>query len=214
MKLVLFGAKGFIGVAITNEALRRGHEVTAVVRDPSGYNPPAGVKVVVGDASNSADVAKIVAGYDAVISAIGPTRGDNPQPLNILQATHGLLDGLRAANVKRLLMVGGAGSLEVAPGVQLVDTPEFPDAFKAEASAARDVLNIFKGSAPDLDWTFFSPSFIIEPGERTGEFRVGGDQPLFDANGQSRITSQDFAIAIIDELEQSQNIRRRITVGY
>lgn len=214
MKIVVFGSKGFVGTDIVKEALKRGYEVTAVVRNINGYNAPEGAKVQAGDASNPAEVAKIVAGYDAVISAVGPTRGDNPQPANIINATNGLLEGLRQTGVKRLLLVGGAGSLEVAPGVQLIDTPEFPAAFKEEAAAARDALKLIKSSASDLDWTYFSPAIVIEPGESNGEFRIGGDQVLFDANGQSRITSQDFAIAVVDELEKSENVGRRVTVAY
>jgi len=215
MKVALFGAKGMIGSEILKEALSRKHEVTVVVRDPKSFAAPARVKVVAGDASNPADVARVVAGHDAVISAVGPGRNNStPQPLNIVQATKGLQQGLATTAVKRLLIVGGAGSLEVAPGLQLLDSPQFPDEYRPEALAARQALEVVKDNLVDLDWTFFSPSLVIEPGERTGQFRIGGEQLLFDGNGQSRITVEDFAIAIIDELEKSENVGRRVTIGY
>jgi uncharacterized protein len=214
MKVALLGAKGMVGSRILSEALSRGHTLTVVVRDPAGYTAPEGVKVVAGDTADPQSITQAVASHDAVISAVGPGRNDNPQPQNITQAARTLLQALPEAGVKRLLLVGGAGSLEVAPGLQLMDSPQFPEAFKPEAYAARDALNIFKEGGTNLDWTFFSPSIFIEPGERTGQFRVGGDQLLFDASGQSRISCEDFAVAILDELEKGENIRRRITVGY
>jgi uncharacterized protein len=214
MKVALFGAKGIVGSRILNEALSRGHTVTVVVRDPASYTAPEGVKVVAGDTSDPQSVGQVVVGHDAVISSVGPGRNDNPQPQNIPQAARSLLEALPTTGVKRLLVVGGAGSLEVAPGLQLVDSPQFPEQFKPEASAARDALNIVRESGANLDWTFFSPSLMIEPGERTGQFRVGGDQLLFDASGQSRISCEDFAVAVVDELEKGENIQRRVTVGY
>lgn len=215
MKIVLFGAKGMVGSRILAEALRRQHEVTVVVRNPADFSSDAEkVTVVAGDASNASQVAQIAAGHDAVLSSVGPGRHANAQPENILRSVNAFLEALPAAGVQRLLLVGGAGSLEVAPGLQLVESPEFPAAFKAEASIARDALNILKNSNTSLNWTFFSPSIFIEPGERTGKFRVGGDAVLFDEQGQSRISAEDFAVAMLDELEQNQNPKRRITVGY
>ncbi len=215
MKVVLFGAKGMVGSNILKEAVSRHHEVTIVVRNAADYTAPEGVKVVEGDATDARQVAEVVNGTDAVISAVGPGRNlSQPNPQIIPQVTSSLIKGLSEAGVKRLLLVGGAGTLEVAPGLQLVDSDNFPADYKPEALAGRESYNIIKETGSDLDWTFFCPSIIIEPGERTATFRVGNDQVLFDAQGQSRISSEDFAIAIIDELENKQNIQRKITVGY
>jgi uracil phosphoribosyltransferase len=120
---------------------------------------------------------------------------------------------VKEAGVKRLIVVGGAGSLEVAPGLQLIDTPQFPDAYRPEASAGRDFLNALRAET-SLDWTFLSPSALFEPGERTGKFRLGGDQLLADAAGQSRISMEDYAIALVDEIETPKHVRQRFTVGY
>jgi putative NADH-flavin reductase len=125
-----------------------------------------------------------------------------------------VLDGLRKAGVRRLVVVGGAGSLEVAPGVRIVDLPEFSDAYKPEALAQAALLDLLRDNADDLEWTYISPGATIEPGERTGVYRVGGDQLLLDDDGNSRVSAEDYAIALVDELEKGENIRRRITVAY
>jgi len=124
-----------------------------------------------------------------------------------------VINGLKKAGVKRLLVVGGAGSLEVKPGLQLVDRPEFPSEYKQGSLAVREALNILRKET-SLEWTFLSPSAVLEPGRRTGTFRLGMDQLLTDAKGESRISVEDLAIALIDELENLKHIRRRFTVGY
>jgi putative NADH-flavin reductase len=208
MKLALFGASGMIGSRLLREAVRRGHAVTAVVRDPRKFPAPAGRVIVIrGDVLDAASVAAAVAGHDAVLSAVGPT------PEVIAGAPRALIEGLTRAGLKRLIVVGGAGSLEVAPGVQLVDTPEFPADYKAVALAHRDALNLFRQNTT-LDWTFVSPPAFIEPGERTGQFRLGGDRLIADAKGRSHISAEDYAIAFIDEVEKPRHIRLRFTVGY
>src|SRR5262249_44561989 len=156
-------------------------------------------------------VAAAVAGQDTVISAFGP-RGEAPQ--QVADAARALVAGLKQAGVKRVLVVGGAGSLEVAPGVQLVDTPMFPAAWKDLALAHRDALNVYRTEAGELDWTYLSPPALIEPGERTGRFRLGGDQLLVDAQGQSRVSAEDYAIALLDELGSPRHVRQRFTVAY
>ncbi|WP_040847590.1 NAD(P)-dependent oxidoreductase, partial [Nitrospirillum viridazoti] len=118
------------------------------------------------------------------------------------------------AGVKRLLMVGGAGSLEVAPGVALIDTPEFPAAYKAEAGAGRDVLNALRQGDTGVEWTFLSPSAFFFAGERTGRFRLADDQLLVDATGKSQVSYEDFAVALVDEVESPAHVNRRFTVGY
>ena len=209
MKVVLFGASGMIGSRVLNELVRRGHTVTAVVRHPEKVQPANGVKVVQGDITSHADVAEAAQGADAAISAYSPPR-TNPE--TIVDATRSLLSGLADVGVTRVIVVGGAGSLEVAPGVQLVDTPSFPPVWMAIALAHRDVLPVLKES--DLDWTCFSPAALIEPGERTGKFRLGGTRLLANDRGESAISAEDYAVALVDELENPRHIRQQFTAAY
>jgi putative NADH-flavin reductase len=221
MKIVLFGATGMIGQRILHEAVGRGHSVTAIARDPSKITETGpDVSPVAGDVLDTKAVAEQVKGADAVVSSVSPGAGAN----DIYEkAAKSLIEGLKSAGVKRLIFVGGAGSLEVAPGVQLVDTPGFPEIYKARALAMRDELNYVRANGGDLDWTYISPSAIwtyispaaiIHPGERTGTFRIGGDQLLVDAEGNSYISAEDFAIGLVDEIESSAHLKQRITLGY
>jgi hypothetical protein len=198
-----------IGSRILDELVRRGHTVTAVSRHPEKVEALDGVKAVQGDVTDAASVAAIARGADAVVSAYAPPR---PDPGKILDATRALMAGLKEAGVRRLIAVGGAGSLEVAPGVQLVDTPEFPSGWMAIALAHRDVLPILKQS--DLDWTYFSPAALIGPGVRTGKFRLGNTRLVANDRGESRISAEDYAVALVDELENPQNIRKQFTAAY
>lgn len=208
MNVVLFGATGVIGSRVSKELLSRRHMVTAVVRDPSRVPNEPGVKAVKGDVLNTVEVAQVVKSADAVISAYGP--GSNAAA--IVDATKSLIAGLKQAGVKRLIEVGGAGSLFVAPNVCLVDTPDFPAEWKAIALGHADALEFLRKS--DLDWTYLSPAAFIQPGERTGSFRLGKDTLLTDEKGNSRISAEDYAVALIDELETPRHIRQRFTVGY
>jgi uncharacterized protein len=208
MNVALFGASGMMGSRILRELLHRGHTVTAVVRNPEKVTA-VGAYVVMGDVLDPASVAAAAKGAEAAVSAYSPPAGE---PSHLIAAAHSLLAGLGWAGVKRLIVVGGAGSLFVAPGLQLVDTPDFPDMYKAVALAHRDVLAILKASS--LDWTFFSPAALTEPGERTGNFRLGGTNLVVDAHGQSHISAEDYAIALVDELEKPKHIRQQFTVGY
>jgi uncharacterized protein len=214
VKIVVFGASGAIGRGVTVELLERGHTVTAATRSGA---PVEGlvVRSVTGDASDPGSVARLVAGQDAVASATGPRRdrGEDPED-SLLGVARGLAEGLRRAGVRRLVVVGGAGSLEVAPGQRLVDSPAFPPAWKPVALAHARALDEVYREIEDLDWTYVSPAEVIGPEERTGEFRVGGDCLLVDETGQSRISIPDFAIAIADELEHGEAFQRRITVAY
>jgi uncharacterized protein len=209
MKVVLFGASGMIGSRVLDELVRRGHAVTAVARHPETVQAVNGVKAVRGDVTDPDSVAAVAKGADAAISAYAPPQTD---PGKILDATRALLAGLKQAGVRRLIAVGGAGSLEVAPGVQLVDTPEFPSAWMAIARAHRDVLPILKQS--DIDWTYFSPAALIGPGVRTGKFRLGGTRLVANDRGESRISAEDYAVALVDELENPQNVRKQFTAAY
>lgn len=211
LKIALFGATGMVGSRIAAEAARRGHQVTALARDPSRV--PAGVanlKAAQADLLDAASVGAAVRGHDVVASAYAPPQ-DNLATLT--DATKALVEGVRAAGLKRLVVVGGAGSLEVAPGKQLVDTDGFPDAYKAIALAHRVVLDYYRTIA-DIDWTFFAPAALIAPGERTGTFRTGANTLIADAQGNSSISAEDYAIAFVDELEQGRFVRQIATVAY
>lgn len=208
MNVVLFGATGMIGSRVLSELLSRGHKVTAVVRNTSKVPNEPGVKAVKGDLLNTAAVAEIMKGADAVISAYSP----GPNATAIVDATKSLISGLKQAGVKRLIEVGGAGSLFVAPNVRLVDAPDFPAEWKPIALAHGEALEVLRKS--DLDWTYFSPAAFVQPGERTGKFRLGKVTLLTDEKGNSRISAEDYAIALADELENPKHIRQRFTIAY
>lgn len=204
MKIVVIGATGNAGSRIVEEALRRGHQVTAIARNPEklgGARPNLVLKE--GDANDPDALAKLIAGHDVVISAIRFIASD---PAKLIAA-------VKKSGVPRYLVVGGAGSLEVAPGKALVDTPDFPAAYRPESSAGRDFLNVLRGER-ELDWTFLSPSALFSPGARSGKFRLGGDQLLTAADGKSSISMEDYAIALLDEVEKPRHHRQRFTVGY
>jgi putative NADH-flavin reductase len=214
MKIAIIGATGYVGSAVLNEALHRGHEVTAIARNTDKITTiNAKLKVVSADIDDSENLTKILTGHDAVVNAFN-AGWTNPNLYNdFIKGSEAIQQATKLSGVKRLLVVGGAGSLEIAPGVQLVDTPEFPAQWKSGATAARDYLNIIK-KEKDLDWTFLSPAIQLHPGKRTGVFRLGTDQPVFDDKNQADISVEDLAVAIIDELEENRFIKRRFTVGY
>jgi uncharacterized protein len=210
MKIVLFAATGTIGQRILREALSRGHDVIAIVRDPSRLTVTApNLTVRVGDIMDPDSVAKAVSGANGVVSAYG---SGPDKPAELLQATKSLIEGVKRAGVPRLISVGGAASLEVAPGVQLVDTPGFPAEWKDIAIAHRDALDLYRKS--DLNWTNVSPAGYIEPGERTSKYRTSTDQLIIGPDGQSRICAEDFAVALIDEVEHPRFPRQRFTAAY
>ena len=212
MKIAVIGAGGRIGSRIIKEAINRGHDVTAVVRHPENYTPISEhLKVAKGDIFDSQDVETIAFDQDVVVSAYSNTHGVPAS--TIAEVAVPLINGLKQAHVKRLIIVGGAGSLEVSPGVQLVDTPDFPDAYKPVALAHREALKKYQ-QEKDLEWTYISPAAGMVPGERTGKYRTGKDQLLTDENGRSFISMEDFAIAVVDEIEQPKHIRERFSVGY
>lgn len=213
MKIALIGATGFVGSRVLSEALQRGHQVTALLRSPDKLPQQARLTSVAGDATRAGDVARAVAGHDAVVSAYNGPRGSDDFAALYLAGFRAVVDGVRQSGVKRLVVVGGAGSLFVAPGVQLVDTPQFPAEYKTEARAARDALMQVRDEAA-LEWTFVSPAPLLVPGERTGRFRLGGDQVLMDGEQPGRISVEDLAVAIVDELEQPRHLRRRFTLAY
>jgi len=213
MNVVLIGASGMIGVRVLRELTGRGHKVTAVVRDPSRVAAGAGVSVVKGDVNDVAALTGVLRGADAVISAYNPPPGSEQQ---VVETTRGLLTAARQAGVRRVIIVGGAASLFVAPGVTLLESGHIPNEWQAIARAHRDLLHELKTTdiAAGLDWTCLSPAAFIQPGERTGKFRTGKDDLIVDGEGQSRISAEDYAIALVDELERSQHLGERFTVGY
>lgn len=203
-QVALLGITGRAGSRIATELLQRGHTVTGIARDASKAAAQAGLTLQSADATSVDALVPLLRGHDVLISA---TRFDGGSDAATLIAA------ARQAGVQRLVVVGGAGSLEIAPGQALVDTPQFPAAYKPEALAGRTFLQVLRAE-PVLDWTFLSPSALFEPGERTGQFRLGGDQLLADAAGHSRISMEDYAIALVDEIEAPRHSRQRFTVGY
>ena len=213
MKIALIGATGFVGAPVLSELLSRGHRVTVLARNPSKLAAQSGLTVVAADALDAAQVAKAVAGHDAVISAYNPGWSEPKIHDLFLQGSQAILDGVKQSGVKRVLVVGGAGSLYVAPGLQLVDTPPFPAEYKQGALAARELLNRMKGENT-LEWSFLSPPIGLAPGERTGQYRVGADDLLPGQGDQpAGISVADLAVAIVDEMEKAQHVRRRFTVA-
>jgi len=202
--IAIIGATGRAGGRLLEEALRRGHTVTAIARKASDkLSGRANVKAVDVDVLDAAALEKTLTGHDAVFSA---AHFSTVPPAAIIEPA-------KRAGVKRLLVVGGAGSLFAAPGLKVIDTPNFPEAYKAEASAGAAFLEVLRNEK-ELDWTFLSPSAEFVDGERTGKFRLGKDDLLVSAEGRSWISFEDFAIAFIDELEKPAHSRQRYTVGY
>jgi uncharacterized protein len=203
MKVALIGATGNVGSRLLAELLSRGHAVAAIARHPEKISAQPGVTPKAGDVHDKAGLAPLLVGHDAIISAVRFSASDPKL----------LIAAVKEARVPRYLVVGGAGSLEVAPEKKLIDSPSFPEAYKPEAGAGGVFLELLRGEK-DLDWTFLSPSALIGAGERTGKFRLGGDQLLTAADGKSSISYEDYAVALVDELEKPAHSRRRFTVGY
>lgn len=207
MKILLYGATGKAGSRILAELQSRRHDVTAAARNPERV--PAGTKTVEDDMSSVDRMARHMAGMDAVVSAYGPPPEDTDQ---LVAVTGRLVDAVRQAGRPRLVVVGGAASLEVAPGVTLLESGHLPKEWVAIATSHAKVLELLKGT--DINWTYFSPAAFFEPGTRTGKFRLGADRLIADDRGQSRISMEDYAVALADELEKPAYQRRRFTIGY
>ena len=203
MKIAVIGASGNAGSRITKELAGRGHAVTAIARNPAKIAVQQNVTAKTGDVMDQAGLAQLLAGHDVAISSVHFLDSDPAK----------LIGAAKASGVGRYLVVGGAGSLEVAPGVALVTTPNFPAQYKAEAEKGGAFLDLLR-QEKDLNWTFLSPSALFVPGERTGKFRLGTDQLLTGSDGKSWISFEDFAVALADEIERPAHIKRRFTVGY
>lgn len=216
MKIALIGATGFVGTALLEELLQRGHQVTALARNPAKLAPRAGLLVVSADVSDAAQVAHATEGHELLLSAFNPGWNDAQLYERFMAGSRAIVAGARRARVPRLLVIGGAGSLFVAPGVQLVDTPAFLDHVPPNvvpgAKAARDALNELR-SETTLNWTFVTPPALLQPGQRTGAYRLGQDQLLMNGEQPAGISVQDFAVAVVDEIETPKHPRQRFTVA-
>jgi putative NADH-flavin reductase len=213
VKIVLLGASGFVGSSILEEALDRGHSVTAIVREPEKLGNRPGLIPTKGDVYDTNTLAELIKGNEALISAFNPGWKNPHLYEDQVRGTRSIIEAAKKATVMRVLWVGGAGGLEVKPGVRVVDDPDFPAWVKPGSLATIDALEQLR-KEPDLDWTFLAPSVEMSSGQRTGRFRLGGEQLLVDAEGHSRISVQDFAVAMLDELERPRHSHQRFTVGY
>jgi putative NADH-flavin reductase len=213
MNIALIGATGFVGSALLEELLRRGHQVRALLRDPAKLAARTGLQARAADVLADGDLAAQLDGVDAVVSAFNAGWGNPNLHDDFLRGSDAIAAAARKAGV-RLIAVGGAGSLFIAPGQQLVDSPAFPAEWKQGALAAREALNRLRADTTALDWTFVSPAMHLAPGERTGSYRLGGEEPVLDAKGESHISVADLAVAIVDELETPRHRRGRFTAGY
>lgn len=209
MKVVLFGATGKSGTRLLDELVSRGHQVTAVARDTSKLSATSAVKVKQDDLTDARRTADVIRGADAVISAYAPPADDTDALIGVTQRQ---VEAVRQAGVGRLLVVGGAGGLEVAPGVSLIDSGHLPAPYMPIATSHVKALDVLRKS--DVNWTYVAPAAYFEPGTRTGKFRVGSNELITAANGESRISMEDYAIAMVDELEKGANYRKRVSVGY
>jgi putative NADH-flavin reductase len=213
MKIALIGATGFVGKDLLQEAISRGHSVTALVRNIDKVEKCDGVKAVKADVLDVADLAEKLKGHDVVLSAYNPGWGvPNIQAVHV-KASKAISEATKKAGLKRLIVVGGAGSLLNQEGKQFVDGPDFPAEYREGALGARQALNDLKAEN-GLDWSFVSPPFALVPGPRTGTYRLGKDNPVFNAEGHSTVSAADLAVAILDEAEAGKHIQQRFTVGY
>jgi putative NADH-flavin reductase len=218
MKVALIGASGFVGSKILAEALQRGHQVTAIVRNPEKIQPDKNLNVKKADVLDTDELPKLLAGHDVIVSAFNPARGvagAHVYDLHV-QGHKAILAAAKKSGVKRFLGVGGAASLKTPEGIELIDSPQFPAAyeqFKPGIRGTRELYYLLK-QEPSLDWVFIAPSVVIAPGERTGKFRIGKDHVLYNDKGESKISLEDYAVALVDEMERPQHHNERITIGY
>ncbi len=216
MKISLIGATGFVGEAILHELLERNHTVVAIARNPNDAKKHHKLKWSKTDINDVDVLAKIITGSDVVISAYNAGWSNPNLYHDFTSGSKAIQEAVKKSGVKRLIVIGGAGSLYVAPGVQAVDTPAFPKEYHTGATAARDYLNILK-QEKELDWVFVSPAFEMHPGittGRTGKYRLGKDNPVFDENNRSVLSVQDLAVVIADEVEKPKHHQTRFTAAY
>ncbi|WP_259065796.1 NAD(P)-dependent oxidoreductase [Mucilaginibacter sp. X4EP1] len=203
LKIAIIGVSGNVGTRIADEALNRGHHVTGIARNIDNVPSKKNLELKVGEISNPEGLAKMLKEQDVIVSSVKPTDFDPDQ----------LLKAVRLSGVKRYLVVGGAGTLEVSPGVSVLDSGKLPDFIAPASRAAQNYLNILR-TTEDLDWTVLSPAFEFTAGQRTGHFRLGGDQVIEDENGKSAISFEDYAVALLDEIEEPRHLRGRFSIAY
>ncbi len=206
MKIAIIGATGFVGSGILAEALERAHDVTAIVRNPDKLPDHDKLTVAKADVADQDQLAAAIAGHDVVVSAFNPGRDEHGKGVG------SIIEAVKRSG-GRLVAVGGAGTLEVAPGQRLVDQPDFPAEWKGGSLKTAAFLDRLRGET-ELNWTFVCPAALIAPGERTGQYRVGGDQLMTGPDGESRISIPDYAVALLDEVESGAHPRQRISVAY
>ena len=217
MNIAIIGASGFVGSALVDEAVSRDYSVTAIARNAEKIaSEDDRVTPVSVDVNNAEKLTEVLNGHDAVLTAFHPGRDNPDQYDEYLEGHKHIQQAVKQSDVDRWLVIGGAGSLYNEDGEQLVDTPEFPEEFREEATAARDYLDILKEDE-DLEWTYLSPAILMHPGidtGKTGDYRINTDNPVFDENGESKISVEDLAVALLDELENEDFIQQRFTVAY
>jgi putative NADH-flavin reductase len=207
MRVVVYGATGNAGSRIVGELKSRGHQITAVARDTNKV--PAGIGTRHDDLSSVDRIAEVIEGADAVVSAYAPPQNDTDQLIGV---TERQIAAVRKVGKTRLIVVGGAGSLEVAPGLSLLASGHLPEAWVPIATSHAKALKLLEGS--DINWTYFSPAAFFEPGQRTGKFRLGGRNLVANEKGDSRISLEDYGVALVDELENPAHERAQFTIGY
>lgn len=213
MKIAIIGATGFIGSTIVKEALERGHNVTAISRNPKASITSSRLELVSVDVAEVDLLAQTLKGHDAIILAYNSGHGQADQAHKQVEATKSMIAAVKKSGVKRVVMVGGAGSLEIAPGLQLVDSKDFPKEYLQAAVGTRDAYNLLRAE-DSLDWTVYSPAAIIAPGQRTGNARVGDFRFMVDGNGKSNISVEDYAVVLMDEIETPLHIKKLFTAAY
>jgi putative NADH-flavin reductase len=215
MKIAIIGATGFVGTNILNEFLNRNHDITAIARNPKEEGKP-NVKWVKTDINNIDELSLFLSNHDVVVSAFNPGWTNPNIYEDFLSGAKKIQEAVKLSGVTRFITIGGAGSLFVAPNLQAVDTPDFPKEIYPGASAARDYLNIIK-EEKELDWAFFSPAFEMHQGittGRTGNYRLGLENPVFDENQRSILSGEDLAVVIADEVEHPKHHQVRFTAAY
>lgn len=216
MKIALIGASGFVGSALLKEAVGRGYQVTAIARHPENILAHPGVTARKADVFDTSQLASVLKGHDVVIGSYNPGWTNPNIYSDTLKAYASIQEAVRESGVRRFFVIGGAGSLEIALGAQWVDNPKFPNEYRDGARGLRDYLNVLR-KEDKLDWTFFSPAIEMHQGiktGRTGKYRLGTDQPVYDTNNRSILSVEDLSIAVIDELENKKFIRKRFTAAY
>lgn len=216
MRIALAGASGFVGNALLKELLQRGHQVTAIVRQADRISPEENLTIVSADVLNETAIINAIKGHDALISAYNAGWTNADLYNDFLKGSKAIQSAVKRSGIKRLIVIGGAGSLFLASGQQIVDTEGFPPDWKSGALAARDYLNILR-EEKELDWTFLSPAVEMHhgtSGTRRGAYRTGLENPVFDESGRSVISVEDIAVAVVDELESPRHIQKRFTVAY